>query len=317
MLDNPSALIDPDGRQVAANDPAIRMPRLRPSRPWIPGELGTRALAGAASDPQTRDLAAGVTPLVSTVQDATMFATGRNIARPGETVGIGMRFLALLGLVTPLSGKMLRLGSDAAQLGGVTLRGADTWGDLRTLNRHFGDHGADFGVKTADEYAQKASDFLKQSQTDKLPTKIGPGGTIRAYRSSNEHTRLVQTGRQDQDLLQAGPQGARVQVELGLLAFTAGVVILKEAYSCPACGYELGFEPWRGDSASDEICLCCSIQFGYDDAAGGDLERRSALYVEWRADWIARGMAWDKGRSEPPQGWDPKMQMIRAGLPPP
>jgi hypothetical protein len=31
------------------------------------------------------------------------------------------------------------------------------------------------------------------------------------------------------------------------------------------CG--LGFLPWHDDSASDEICPCCYIQFGYDDAS--------------------------------------------------
>jgi hypothetical protein len=47
---------------------------------------------------------------------------------------------------------------------------------------------------------------------------------------------------------------------------------------CPVCGYDLGFEPWRGESASDEICPCCGIQFGYSDFAGGDPEARKALY---------------------------------------
>ena len=36
---------------------------------------------------------------------------------------------------------------------------------------------------------------------------------------------------------------------------------------CPACGFPLEFEPWANGSPSDEICPCCGIQFGYDDAA--------------------------------------------------
>lgn len=85
---------------------------------------------------------------------------------------------------------------------------------------------------------------------------------------------------------------------------------------CPVCGYDLGFPPWRGDSASHEICPSCGIHFGYDDHAGGQPEARPAIYARWRATWIAKGMPWDKGASEPPPGWDPKMQMIRAGLSP-
>ena len=35
---------------------------------------------------------------------------------------------------------------------------------------------------------------------------------------------------------------------------------------CPACGFDaLDEEPWSDDSASDEICPCCALHFGYDD----------------------------------------------------
>jgi hypothetical protein len=82
---------------------------------------------------------------------------------------------------------------------------------------------------------------------------------------------------------------------------------------CPACGFDLGFEPWRGESPSDEICSSCGIQFGYDDFAGGDLQRRRAFYGEWRADWIAQGMPWFSS-SPPPDAWDPARQLREAGL---
>jgi hypothetical protein len=83
---------------------------------------------------------------------------------------------------------------------------------------------------------------------------------------------------------------------------------------CPVCGYDLGFPPWRGTSASDEICPSCGIQFGYDDAAGGDELRRMEVYDKWRSEWVRAGMKWQSGaRSEPPD-WDPAMQLIRAGL---
>jgi hypothetical protein len=57
---------------------------------------------------------------------------------------------------------------------------------------------------------------------------------------------------------------------------------------CPSCQSALGFKPWDGDLASDEICPHCGIQFGYDDAAGGSPERQM-IYRLWREAWIANG----------------------------
>jgi transcription elongation factor Elf1 len=56
-------------------------------------------------------------------------------------------------------------------------------------------------------------------------------------------------------------------------------------FACPVCGYdELAEQPWTEDGGgSQEICPQCGIQFGYDDAAGGDLTRREQTYAEWRA----------------------------------
>ena len=65
--------------------------------------------------------------------------------------------------------------------------------------------------------------------------------------------------------------------------------------SCPACGSELDFEPWKGESAADEICPYCGIQFGYNDASA---DLREQIYREWREAWIANdrqpftGQAW-------------------------
>lgn len=80
-------------------------------------------------------------------------------------------------------------------------------------------------------------------------------------------------------------------------------------YLCPVCGFNLGFRAWDGLSPSDEICPCCNIQFGYDDAAGGDAQRRRDIYRKWRADWIVAGMPWrGRGRAAP-DGWNPKQQI--------
>jgi hypothetical protein len=82
---------------------------------------------------------------------------------------------------------------------------------------------------------------------------------------------------------------------------------------CPACGFDLGFRPWDGDSASNEICPCCGIQFGYTDAAGGDIKRRQQLYREWRERWIGQGMRW-KSLRERPAGWNAVWQLRNIGL---
>jgi pyocin large subunit-like protein len=60
-------------------------------------------------------------------------------------------------------------------------RAADLWGKADTLGDHFARHGADFSAKTADEYVQLGSEFLRRSQVDRLPTKIDADGVIRVY----------------------------------------------------------------------------------------------------------------------------------------
>jgi hypothetical protein len=81
-------------------------------------------------------------------------------------------------------------------------------------------------------------------------------------------------------------------------------------HTCPACGFDLGFPPWEGESPSDEICPSCGIQFGYDDASGGDLNRRAEVYRLWREAWIDRGMPWTS-KAPRPRDWDPGRQIRR------
>jgi hypothetical protein len=80
---------------------------------------------------------------------------------------------------------------------------------------------------------------------------------------------------------------------------------------CPACGFPVGFAPWVGLSASDEMCPCCLIQFGYDDYAEGDLRQRLEVYASWRRHWIAAGMPWKSKGRKPPPDWDPSAQLSR------
>ena len=89
--------------------------------------------------------------------------------------------------------------------------------------------------------------------------------------------------------------------------------ILKNNY-CPVCGYDLGFPPWKGLSASHEICPCCGIQYGYDDMAEGDHSKRNFIYKEWRSGWIKAGMGWDSIGIQPPRNWDPIKQLKNVEL---
>lgn len=85
-----------------------------------------------------------------------------------------------------------------------------------------------------------------------------------------------------------------------------------QRHPCPVCGYLLECAPWRGDSAADEMCPSCGIQFGYDDHAGADPNRRAAIYAHWRNQWIGSGMPWSSRGIPPPNDWDPAEQLRRA-----
>ena len=77
---------------------------------------------------------------------------------------------------------------------------------------------------------------------------------------------------------------------------------------CPVCGFSLGFQPWEANIASHEICPCCGIHFGYDDAAAGSIEKRNDIWNSWRNDWITNGMRW-WSKNSPPTDWDPNEQL--------
>ena len=80
---------------------------------------------------------------------------------------------------------------------------------------------------------------------------------------------------------------------------------------CPACGYELDQPAWIGLNPSDEICPSCGIQYGYDDAAGGNLQLRQQIYNRWREEWIMQGMPWSSVGIPTPPNWNPHEQVQR------
>ena len=82
-------------------------------------------------------------------------------------------------------------------------------------------------------------------------------------------------------------------------------------FTCPVCGYPgLTEEPRspRTGGGSYEICPSCGFQFGVTDDAD------DFTYEAWRNKWIAEGMQWDRGSTQPPAGWNPREQLRRAGL---
>ena len=53
-------------------------------------------------------------------------------------------------------------------------------------------------------------------------------------------------------------------------------------FICPVCDTEYDDYPYQ------EICNC-GIQFGYEDAAGGDIEQRKRLYGLFREQYVQNG----------------------------
>jgi len=72
-------------------------------------------------------------------------------------------------------------------------------------------------------------------------------------------------------------------------------------YTCPVCGYP----NLPGPPRDYEICPSCGTEFEYHDA------RRS--HIELRQLWAGRDAPWHSIVVAPPVGWNPWMQMIRAG----
>jgi hypothetical protein len=82
---------------------------------------------------------------------------------------------------------------------------------------------------------------------------------------------------------------------------------MSNRFTCLVCGFpELEEPPYdETGTATFEICPCCGIEFGYQDA------KRS--HAELREEWIKAGMKW--WYQDPPPGWDAKAQLRKAGLP--
>lgn len=75
-------------------------------------------------------------------------------------------------------------------------------------------------------------------------------------------------------------------------------------YQCPVCGLGLEYPP-----ENQYICPCCGTEFGYEDFAE-TLEGRAQRWHELRQRWINRDMPWFSRVQRPPNGWDPRIQVM-------
>lgn len=79
-----------------------------------------------------------------------------------------------------------------------------------------------------------------------------------------------------------------------------------EKLVCRVCGLVQAEPPWGEDEAtpSFDICDCCGVEFGYEDAT------RPAV-VRYRAAWIKAGARWHNPRMRP-AAWDLDRQLTNV-----
>jgi hypothetical protein len=79
-------------------------------------------------------------------------------------------------------------------------------------------------------------------------------------------------------------------------------------YLCRVCGWHQNDPPWGGnaETPSFEICDCCGVEFGYEDAT-------SEGVIRFRKLWLAEGAPWfDEFKM--PAKWDLSSQLERLGI---
>jgi hypothetical protein len=70
---------------------------------------------------------------------------------------------------------------------------------------------------------------------------------------------------------------------------------------CCACGYRHLTLPQLSASggASHEICPSCGFEPGFTD------DEQGHTFEQWRAQWVAKGMAWFSSGKPRPDDWNP------------
>lgn len=76
-----------------------------------------------------------------------------------------------------------------------------------------------------------------------------------------------------------------------------------QIYLCPVCEYDKLDEPPYDSFGypTYNMCPCCGTEFGYDDVTKKHSELRNA--------WIGNGMRWWSKNAQPPNNWDPEIQV--------
>lgn len=80
-------------------------------------------------------------------------------------------------------------------------------------------------------------------------------------------------------------------------------------FTCEVCGFNgLDEAPWGADgkTPSFDICPCCGVEFGYEDAT-------DTGKANFRTKWIATGGKWFD-ESKKPNRWDIKEQLAKIGV---
>jgi hypothetical protein len=80
-------------------------------------------------------------------------------------------------------------------------------------------------------------------------------------------------------------------------------------FICPVCGYDKLEENPLDDT--HEICPCCSIQFGYNDAGPNG---KRYYHLKLRQIWVNKYMPWWSKSRLPPDNWSPGKQLLKAYL---
>lgn len=101
-------------------------------------------------------------------------------------------------------------------------------------------------------------------------------------------------------------------MNLRILSRKYGYVDVRDAEKiltkCRVCGYDfVKYHPWgkNGEDASNDICVCCGVEFGHEDWIFEGI-------VEYRKKWIEKGAHWFDSK-EKTDGWNLKDAL--AGLP--
>ena len=76
-------------------------------------------------------------------------------------------------------------------------------------------------------------------------------------------------------------------------------------YLCRVCGWQQEEPPWGEDGKTPtfNICDCCGVEFGYEDAIPESI-------AKFRSKWLNNGTHWFNERKKP-KDWDLLVQIAR------